>query len=383
MNDKGLVFNESEDANQLSLKNLRSRLLYLGVGIVLLISLLILLATGTIMGELTLPVRFTLNDIFFAAILIVVAELFCRLGEFLEIYLANISNKITEGLHPGETLKHVSYLIAIFTVYVAFYPLLVPYLEGISWIYPAVFAILGLIMLYHIGRKIYAFYPYYKVWYTKIVSRQTTKKTELPAKERKDDLDEEWKTGLTGLEEQVEEEVVPFEYGFSQANGEAKLEEGLTGQSESKETTDNQTISRESQLIEREAAKTEPQEEQTSLKENGDEMEDAYFNQEGDETLSELLLDQVNYEHDTVDESARPYNDSEDGECTEKGLEEESGTDLGAQEPVNQAMRSSNETGKGESQENEKALTDSGKKCSHCGATIKYGSIFCTNCFGN
>lgn len=123
------------------------------LGIILLFLGWLVLSNLSVLIELELPFRFSMLDLVNAIVLILAIELLCSLGEKIEkesnIKLANFSNFEV-------ILKNLFYLVSVIIAYFAYRNIVKPYLGEYSWLYIFPFIIAAFYVIY------ITFFPYGK-----------------------------------------------------------------------------------------------------------------------------------------------------------------------------------------------------------------------------
>lgn len=123
-----------------------------GIGVLLLLVMWQIIIRLPMLAEIYFPLDFSIYDLLTAVFLTIIAYLFFHLGATIEVRMNYVD---TRFIQSGTIVKQVIFLIVLSIVYVAYRPLIVPYLAEFAWVYHSLFLVLFLCLFAMLGMAIY------------------------------------------------------------------------------------------------------------------------------------------------------------------------------------------------------------------------------------
>jgi len=357
--------------------NLWRQILINGVIIILLFLVWVIAYLHPVLERAAMPFRFEWYHLISAAILIVLIDLLCRLGEKVEKYKnQDQENKTITGL----LFKYLTYLCSVFIAYYAFKGILVPYFGEYQWIYATVFLLAAVYWFGSLINQLLKLTSKKNESIDKLKIKNSLNKNELTQKEYEKIRSDGKKAKNT---EVIELKDAPSIYVFGnhsrsgkQVSGKQvnKLNANESGGEKSEDRSEGKT-----ELILRNFTEM-LEDTETDAHTGDDDIEDSLLE---DPLLKEVLFsgDKVGLNEAVTDgddnqgskEYTENFYDEKISESQELPLEE-----------MQQENIMQNETADfiDEEPKVDEVVNGEKIKCSSCGTELKYGALFCNQCFG-
>ena len=306
---------------ELPIEELQAYKTYTAKKVAILVGIYVLLSLIPIFDQIEMPLRFTLTDLITAVVLIILIEILCDFGEKNEQYQFVT---IYSTYQSGTVIKYLLYLLSAIIGYTAYKDIVTPYLGEYHWIYPTVFGLTIISILLLMVQKI----------------TQTSEQQDLNEEQ------EDSSTIIEPTEEQQPEEQEPQK--LEETGSDSYLINNLAEQQELPELLEDQV-------------------------EN--------YNFQGEVTLEYIM--EIFQDHEQ-DHEQEPEQEQEHGHESEAEVEHEAEPeDESEHEPEERKVDVKKQDDITDKEEYSHESETTGIKCKNCGATIKYGTIFCNNCFGS
>lgn len=138
-----------------SIKHLLPLLIQTAIGIVMLLVGWMIISILPMIDEVDLPLEFSLSELLSAIVLTVLIVLLIDFTLKFSRKLDELNRSSKELYFLEDLFKYVIYLIAIVIAYIAYLPLVVPYLNDFDWIYSLFFLLISIIIIGIIGYSVY------------------------------------------------------------------------------------------------------------------------------------------------------------------------------------------------------------------------------------
>ena len=352
--------------------NLWRQILINSVIIILLFLVWVIVYLHPVLDRTAMPFRFDWYHLISAAILIVLIDLLCRLGEKVEKY----KNQDRENKNiTGFLFKYLTYFCSLVLAFYAFKGILVPYFGEYQWIYVTMFLLAAVYWFGSMINQLFKLTSENKEPTAKLQVNSSLDKIEPTQKDQKKSLSDRKKAKNS---EVIELKYAPSIHVFENNPSSGKQANDLNINESAGEKSED--ISKDkTELILRNFPET-LEDAETDAHTGDDHIEDSV---QEDPLLKEILFsgDKMG-----LNEVVTDSDDNQDNQEHTENYFSEKISDFQELPPeeVQQENITLYETADNINKEPkvDEAVNSETIKCNSCGAELKYGTIFCNQCFG-
>ena len=122
-------------------------------GIVILLVIWVVISNLPMLARLPFPTAFTLRDLLSAIVLTIIAVMLGNFGLRMEQSMERLIKGFPQG---GAMVKQLAVLLAVLFIYLAYRPIVTPYMDEVDWLYHLLFLFVFLTYLGVLGFAVYS-----------------------------------------------------------------------------------------------------------------------------------------------------------------------------------------------------------------------------------